>query len=134
MTKVTPLAMVQKRLEIAIERAEKAEGEAEFFRNEVKLRNRIPATSDVVADLLRRAEKAEGERDALSSQLAEADRLIAVKTDWINATINDMAAKDEQLAAANARADDCSPENLCRNQGANTMTDEQIVATLGGER
>ena len=43
----------------AIARAERAEIEAAFFQGEVKLRNRIPATSDAVADLLRRAERAE---------------------------------------------------------------------------
>jgi hypothetical protein len=53
-------------------RAEKAEAErdkyaidAEFFQSEVKLRNRIPATNDAMADMLRSAETAARLRAAI---------------------------------------------------------------------
>lgn len=53
-------------------RAEKAEAErdkyaidAEFFQSEVKLRNRIPATNDEIADMLRSAETAARLRAAI---------------------------------------------------------------------
>jgi len=57
-------------LEAANQRAEKAEVEAEFFQSEVKLRNRIPTTSEAMAEMLKRADtahaqgKAEGLREA----------------------------------------------------------------------
>lgn len=66
------LDLSKKTTEAVLERAEKAEAEAEFFKSEVKLRNRIPSTNDTAADLLRRDEKAEAERDAA---LKEQDRL-----------------------------------------------------------
>ena len=72
---VEGVKMLRSRLEAerdaAVARAESAETEAEFFKGEVKLRNRIPSTNDTNADLLRRAEKAEAE---LTAAKARADK------------------------------------------------------------
>ena len=61
------IAERDKTFALMLERAEKAEVDAEFFKSEVKLRNRIPSTNDTAADLLRRAEKAEAERDSFQA-------------------------------------------------------------------
>lgn len=46
--------------------------EAEFFKGEVKLRNRIPSTNDTAADLQRALESTIAERDAALAQVAGA--------------------------------------------------------------
>lgn len=47
------------RIEALVKELDATSIERDFFQSEVKLRNRIPATSDPVADLQRRAERLE---------------------------------------------------------------------------
>jgi hypothetical protein len=60
---------------------EEAEIERDFFQSEVKLRNRIPATSDPVADVLRNKEKTE-------AQLARALKLIGLAVELARWDLN----------------------------------------------
>lgn len=62
-----------------LSRAEKAEIDAEFFKGEVKLRNRIPATGQEAADLQREVERLTAEVTQLKAELKEA-RVSAQKT------------------------------------------------------
>lgn len=93
----------------AMERAEKAEVEAEFFKSEIKLRNRIPSTNDTAADLLRRAEKAEAERDEARAQVAAAYEAAAEKCDvvfqdGVGDLIRGIGDEIRALAPADAKA------------------------------
>jgi hypothetical protein len=78
---------------------EQAKIDAEFFKDEVKLRNRIPATADPVADLQRKVEKLE--RDLLAADAAATERVIQFFKD---------KAGDEEWSFDELREYVCSPE------------------------
>lgn len=63
----------------ALARAEKAEIDAEFFRSEVKLRNRIESTNDTASDLQRKYEEALAR--AATAALEMRERAVSVTVD-----------------------------------------------------
>ncbi|MEY4863771.1 MAG: hypothetical protein RLZ51_1866 [Pseudomonadota bacterium] len=125
--KANTVTLAKERIEALERERDEAQNERDFFQSEVKLRNRIPATSDAMADMLRRAEAAEAKaREAALDALAAAGQAQEAYEAQLKAEAKVEAVEAERDAAIAAL------EESGRKRGETlALLDKAVVALRG---